>query len=174
MNDRGSRPLPYSSELHQRAHQFLVEEAHLLDTQQMTAWLGLLCPEVEYLMPVVVTAMRGNGNRSTIDHLREDLYSLTKRAERLMTDHAWTEDPPSRVRHYVTNVRTFAGAGGELEVESAVLLFRSRGDDRAPDLVSAGRSDVLAIGTDGDLRLRRRVVQVDEAVLRTQNLAILL
>ena len=29
-------------------------------------------------------------------------------SQRLATEHAWTEDPPSRPRHFVTNVRTFA------------------------------------------------------------------
>ena len=170
-----TRPLPYSNELHQRAHQFLVEEAHLLDNARMDEWLELLCPDIEYVMPATVTAMRGSGDRSTIDHLREDWYSLRKRVERLATERAWTEDPPSRVRHYVTNVRTFAGdQPDELVVESAVLLFRSRGDDRAPELVSAGRTDTLRLLPDDGLRLRRRIVHVDEAVLRTQNLAILL
>jgi len=33
---------------------------------------------------------------------------LSRRVARFLTEHAWTEDPPSRLRHYVTNVRTFA------------------------------------------------------------------
>ena len=41
-------------------------------------------------------------------HFDEDRYALDKRVERLLTEHAWTEDPPSRTRHLVTNVRTFA------------------------------------------------------------------
>ena len=38
-------------------------------------------------------------------HFDEDRYSLEKRVERLDGDHAWTEDPPSRTRHFVTNVQ---------------------------------------------------------------------
>lgn len=169
-------PLPYGDDRHQQAHQFLVEEAHLLDTGRFEEWLALVTDDVEYLMPVRVTAVKAVDEASvrTMDHFAEDHYSLRLRVERFATKHAWTEDPQSRVRHHVSNVRTFAsGAEDELRVESAVLLFRSRGDQQPPDLLSAGRDDVLR-RVDGVWRLARRVVTVDEAVLRTQNLAIFL
>jgi phthalate 3,4-dioxygenase beta subunit len=168
--------LPYTDHRHQRAHHFLVEEAAALDAHDLDRWLAMLTDDVRYRMPVQVTTSRSSGGDrgATMHHLDEDRYSLAKRVARLDTDHAWTEDPPSRVRHFVTNVRTFATAtDGELEVESAVLLFRSRGDTRPPDLVSAVRADVLR-DVDGQLRLASREVTVDEAVLRTQNLAIFL
>ena len=41
-------------------------------------------------------------------HFDEDKYSLRRRVARFPTEHAWTEDPPSRLRHHITNVRTFA------------------------------------------------------------------
>jgi phthalate 3,4-dioxygenase beta subunit len=173
-----ARPLPYGDPAHQAAHQFLVEEAALLDAADYAGWLDLLCEDIRYLMPVRVTTARGAGFDSLADmgHFDEDMYALRKRVQRLATDHAWTEDPPSRTRHFVTNVRTFrneAGAPAEFLVESAVLLFRSRGDTREADLVSAGRADLLR-ETGAGLRLARREITVDEAVLRTQNLAVLL
>ena len=58
-------------------------------------------------------------------------------------------------------------------MESALLLFRSRGDTRAPELISAGRTDLLRETGDG-LKLARREIAVDESVLRTQNLAVFL
>jgi 3-phenylpropionate/cinnamic acid dioxygenase small subunit len=170
-----ARPLPYTDPAHQAAHQFLVEEAALLDAADYSGWLELLCPDIRYLMPVRVTTARGAGFDSHPDmsHFDEDMHSLRKRVQRLATDHAWTEDPPSRTRHFVTNVRTFRVNGAEFLVESAVLLFRSRGDTREAELVSAGRADVLR-ETDAGLRLARREIRVDESVLRTQNLAVFL
>jgi phthalate 3,4-dioxygenase subunit beta len=174
------KPLPYTDPAHQAAHQFLVEEAALLDAADYAGWLDLLCDDIRYLMPVRVTTARGAGfdTLAGMGHFDEDMYALRKRVQRLATDHAWTEDPPSRTRHFVTNVRTFPSSafqneGVEFRVESAVLLFRSRGDTREADLVSAGRTDVLR-QTDGGLRLARREILVDEAVLRTQNLAVFL
>jgi phthalate 3,4-dioxygenase beta subunit len=168
-------PLPYTDPLHAQAHQFLVEEAVLLDAQVYDKWLALLCDDIHYVMPVRVTTARGAGfdTSAGMGHFDEDLYSLRKRADRFATEHAWTEDPPSRTRHFVTNVRTFAPSGGDLRVESYVLLFRSRGDIREADLLSAGRTDLLR-QVDGQLRLARREIRVDESVLRTQNLAVFL
>lgn len=172
---RSAAPLPYTDERHQMAAQFLTEEAHLLDTSDFEAWLELMDPQIRYRMPVRVTAVKAADETDvqTMHHFDEDWYSLRKRVQRFHTDYAWTEDPQSRIRHHVSNVRTFQGAGDELIVESAVLLYRSRGDRTAPSLLSAGRTDVL-IPTEVGLRLRQRDIEIDESVLRTQNLAIFL
>jgi len=182
MSGTTGAPLPYSDARHQAAAQFLVEEAHLLDTAQFEAWLDLLDPGIRYRMPVRVTAAKDASEAAvqTMDHFDEDLYSLRKRVARFATGHAWTEDPPSRLRHHVSNVRTFAaddgdgaGADDRLIVESALLLYRSRGDRNPPSIVSAGRVDTL-VATPAGLRLADRLIEVDESVLRTQNLAIFL
>jgi phthalate 3,4-dioxygenase beta subunit len=169
------RLLPYSDPEHQAAHQFLVEEAALLDAADYSGWLRLLCDDIRYVMPVRVTTARGAGFDTLADmgHFDENIYSLRKRVQRLATDHAWTEDPPSRTRHFVSNVRAFTVGETEFRAESSLLLFRSRGDTRPPDLLSAGRTDILR-RTDGGLRLARREIVVDESVLRTQNLAVFL
>jgi 3-phenylpropionate/cinnamic acid dioxygenase small subunit len=173
------RLLPYTDPDHLLAHQFLVEEAHLLDTGQFDRWFDLLTEDVTYRMPVRVTAVKAvdEATVQTMDHFDEDRHSLRLRVDRFASRYAWTEDPQSRVRHHITNVRTFAvdtevGAA-TFVVDSAVLLFRSRGDRNPPDLLSAGRTDTLR-GTPDGLRLAARVVQADESVLRTQNLAIFL
>jgi 3-phenylpropionate/cinnamic acid dioxygenase small subunit len=166
------KPLPYGDPAHQAAHQFLVEEAALLDAADYPGWLDLITEDIRYLMPVRVTTARGAPANNGMGHFDEDMYALRKRVQRLATDHAWTEDPPSRTRHFVTNVRTFRQDDG-LKVESALLLFRSRGDTRDADLLSAGRTDLLR-ETETGLKLARREITADEAVIRTQNLAVFL
>jgi phthalate 3,4-dioxygenase subunit beta len=165
--------LAFSDERHQRVHQWLVEEAELLDNRRYREWLERMTDDVVYRMPVRVTTAHSleDSMLDDMDHFDEDRYSLGKRVERFETEHAWTEDPPSRTRHYVTNVRVSEDDGDELIAKSYLLLFRSRGDVREPDLVSAERTDVLR-QVDGELRLARRDVLVDESVLRTQNLAV--
>ena len=168
--------LSFTSATHHEAHEFLVREAELLDERRYRDWLDLLAPDIVYRMPVRVTAPETleHGLLEDMAHFDEDLYSLRKRIERFETGHAWTEDPPSRTRHFVTNVRTFdAAAADEIVVKSYVLLFRSRGDIRDADLVSAERTDTLR-RTDAGLRLARREILADESVLRTQNLAVFL
>jgi phthalate 3,4-dioxygenase beta subunit len=130
-------------------------------------------------MPVRVTTALGAGFDTSpgMAHFDEDKYSLSRRVARFATEHAWTEDPPSRLRHYITNVRTFACEDdAHLVVESAELLFRSRGDVNEAALVSCGRHDVLRRCGDQkeQLKLARRTILVDESVLRMQNLAVFL
>jgi phthalate 3,4-dioxygenase subunit beta len=175
---RTGRSLPFSDERHLQAHHWLVEEAYTLDAQRYEDWLALLAEDVHYIMPVRVTTARGAGYDSSpgMAHFDENKYSLSRRVARFATEHAWTEDPPSRLRHHVTDVRTFATADpGHLVVDSGLLLYRSRGDVREPAVISAGREDLLrrAPGGDGWL-LARRTVLADDSVLRTQNLAIFL
>lgn len=173
---RVGKTLPFSDERHLQAHQWLVDESYLLDAQSYEEWLDLLAEDIHYLMPVRVTTALGSGYDTSpgMAHFDENKYSLSRRVARFLTEHAWTEDPPSRLRHYVTNVRTFATDDEDhLIVDSAVLLFRSRGDVRESALVSAGREDLLRRDGDGWL-LARRTILVDEAVLRMQNLAIFL
>jgi phthalate 3,4-dioxygenase beta subunit len=167
--------LSFTSAEHQQAHEFLVREAEILDERRFREWLDLLAPDVVYRMPVRVTAPETLEASMLADmsHFDEDLYSLRKRVERFETGHAWTEDPPSRTRHFVTNVRTYDGEDDDLVVKSYLLLFRSRGDIRDADLLSAERTDILR-RTDHGLRLVRREIMADESVLRTQNLAVFL
>lgn len=170
------KPLPFNDTRHLEAHQFLVDEAYLLDAQRYEAWLDTLTDDVRYSMPVRVTTARGAGFNTSpgMDHFAEDKYSLTQRVARMGTEHVWAEDPPSRLRHFITNVRTFAGDDpAHLVVESAELLFRSRGDVNDAALMSCGREDVLRRCGD-HWKLARRIILTDEAVLRMQNLAVFL
>jgi phthalate 3,4-dioxygenase subunit beta len=173
-----NRSLPFSDERHLQAHHWLVEEAYLLDAQRYDEWLDLLAEDIRYVMPVRVTTAVGAGFDTSpgMAHFDEDKYSLGRRVARFGTEHAWTEDPPSRLRHHLANVRTFATDDpDQLVVESAVLLYRSRGDVREAAVISAGREDLLRRAPDGvGWLLARRTILVDDAVLRTQNLAIFL
>jgi phthalate 3,4-dioxygenase beta subunit len=170
------KPFGFNDERHLQAHQFLVDEAYLLDAQDYEQWLDTLTDDIHYIMPVRVTTALGAGFDTSpgMAHFDENKYSLSRRVARFMTEHAWTEDPPSRLRHFITNVRTFASEDpGHLIVESAELLFRSRGDVNEHALVSCGREDLLR--RDGDSwKLARRTIFVDESVIRMQNLAVFL
>jgi phthalate 3,4-dioxygenase subunit beta len=173
---RSGRTLRFGDERHLQAHQWLVDEAYILDAQHYADWLDLLADDIHYIMPVRVTTALGAGYDSApgMAHFDENKYSLSRRVARFGTEHAWTEDPPSRLRHHITNVRTFATDDpAELIVDSGVLLYRSRGDVREPALISAGREDLLRRAGDG-WQLARRTILVDDSVLRTQNLAIFL
>lgn len=157
---------------------FLDLEAELLDDGRLRDWLDLVTPDVRYLVPVRIHKEQTGESRVTgvaddSFHLDEDLDSLQMRVDRIETGFAWAEEPPSRLRHHVGNVRVRAGErDDERQVRSNVLVFRSRWDRPEHDLLSAERRDVLRL-VDGEWRLARRFVVLDHTVVPTLNLAFL-
>lgn len=159
---------------------FLYKEAQVLDEGRYPEWLDLLTYDVQYQVPVRFTKERDPagdaGGMTGIDedmyHLDEDRTSLEMRVERIATGFAWCEDPPSRLRHFVTNIRVEAvpGTEHEVRVRSNVLVFRSRWDRPDSDLLSAERFDVLR-WEDGAWKLARRKVILDNTTVPTLNLS---
>lgn len=166
----------YGSETYGDVLDFVYREAEVLDERRHGEWLAMLTDDIRYVVPVRITTAHSLADSALDDmaHFDEDRYSLRKRVERFETEYAWAEDPPSRTRRYVTNVRAWEGEReDEVAVHCNLLLFRSRGDIHEHDLLSATRDDVLR-REDGVLKLARRHVLLDESVLRTQNLAVFL
>jgi 3-phenylpropionate/cinnamic acid dioxygenase small subunit len=160
---------------HIDAHMFLDEEAELLDDHDLATWMTLLSPELTYVMPVQPTRSSGRPQpgetRGYLVH--EDIRSLGLRVHRLLnSESVWAENPPSRTRRFVSNVRVRPADDGMLHVRSYQLLLRSRGDATEMDLISSERDDVLERGDDGRLRLRSRTVTVDQARLGARGLPV--
>ena len=71
------------------------------------------------------------------------------RVRKLRTGFAWAEEPHSRTRHVVSNVRVVGRLGdGGLRVESNFVLHRSRLESMQ-DLWFGCRKDVLRQTSDG-------------------------
>lgn len=165
-----------SDALYRAAYEFLFTEAEYLDDNEMESWLGLMHEDIEYEVPVRITRERaaGPGFSDSSWHMQETWGSLETRVARLKTDYAWAEDPPSRMRRCVTNIRVSPGdAEDTLNVKSNLLLFRSRFDQTSYQLFFAERRDVLQ-GADEDWKLRKRVILLDHTTLGTHNLGIFL
>ena len=153
---------------------WLDAEAELLDNGRFEDWLGLLTDDVCYRVPIRLTRERGGGSDVNFGapHFQDDIDTLRMRVARLKTEFAWAEDPPSRTRRFVTNVRPHT-LGEDVAVRSYLLMYRSRGDDASSELISAERRDVLR-RTDAGLRLCQREVLLDQATLPVRNLAVML
>jgi 3-phenylpropionate/cinnamic acid dioxygenase small subunit len=156
---------------------FLWDEAAVLDRDDLTAWLELLDRDLVYTMPVRVTKMRCDASEfaSGMMHFDEDRSSLAFRIKRFQETQAWSEDPPSRVRRFVTGVIAYESAlSGDYDVSSSLLLVRTQDDDFRVDLVTAERRDLVRVRSDGSATLARRQILVDQSTIGTHNLAIFL
>jgi 3-phenylpropionate/cinnamic acid dioxygenase small subunit len=155
--------------------EFLYHEAELLDSGKFEEWLTLLTDDVVYHMPArLTTRKRGEtGFSETTDIFTDNLASLRVRVARFGTSFAWAEDPPSRTRHFVTNVRVQRAADSEiLDVRSNLLLYRTRSDQPVPDLFSGERHDQLR-QINGSLRLARRTIYLDQTLINARHLSVL-
>lgn len=161
-------------DLHFRVVQWLNLEAELLDDRREREWLErMVCQDVVYQVPVRITVERSRGTGFVKDnyHLNERYGSLMSRVARNETGYAWAEDPPSRCRHFVTNVRAGALEDGAINVRSNLLIFRLRQEQTSPQLLSSERHDVLKYEGD-DLKLHRRTVFLDHTAIGSHNFAI--
>ncbi len=164
--------LPSSDSDHVDALLFLIGEAEVADTGDYAAWLEFMATEVQYSMPVRTTRNRVNPDvapaRSFL--LKEDRASLTLRVKRLLeSDSVWSENPASRVRRFVSNIRVRRADDG-LVVGSYLLLLRSRSDRDTYEILSADRRDLLVRDSTGTLRLAAREITIDQSRLGMANL----
>src|ERR1700733_3454748 len=110
--------------------EFLYDEAGMLDLQKFDDWANILAEDLSYTAPLRITRQgpdRLNTIVRTTLHFDDDYGSIMARLQRLATKSAWAEDPPSRTRRLVTNLRVWETAKpNELEAHSYLLLSRSR------------------------------------------------
>ena len=158
-------------------HEFLDDEAALLDNDRLTEWLELLAEDLVYRAPVRVTKNRadGLGFSPTMAHFDDTYSSVARRVARAtQSPNAWAVDPPSRIRRHVSNVRVYRTANpDEYQVLSYVLAIRSHVDQPDVCVVSAERDDVLQ-RTQSGWRLSRRDIYLTHSTLGVPNLAFFL
>lgn len=165
---------------HYEITRFLAEEAEALDEWRLRDWLGMLTDDVVYQVPVRVhREVTDDGDRVTgvqadSYHLDESRTSLEMRVERVETGFAWAEEPPTRTRHVVGNVRVRDGDDPDtVAVRSNLLLYHTRWDRPEYTILSGERRDVLR--REGQAwRLARRLVVLDNTVIPTLNMSFLL
>ncbi|MGE7760443.1 aromatic-ring-hydroxylating dioxygenase subunit beta [Peribacillus sp. NPDC097895] len=154
--------------------QWLYDEAELLDDIEFDGWFDLMHSSLRYQMPVRVNkeGVERPDYSTDMFTFNDDIELLRLRVDRLKTDYAWAEIPPSRTRRFVSNVSVKDYIEGEKAiVKSYLLIYRSRSTDIQHDLISGERNDEF-IFEDGKWKLSKRVFIVDQSTINTRNLAI--
>ncbi|MED3759536.1 aromatic-ring-hydroxylating dioxygenase subunit beta [Peribacillus frigoritolerans] len=154
--------------------QWLYDEAQLLDDIEFDDWFDLMHSSLRYQMPVRVNkeGVERPDYSTEMFTFNDDIELLKLRVDRLKTDYAWAEIPPSRTRRFVSNVRVKDYVEGEKAVvKSYLLIYRSRSTDIQHDLISGERNDEF-IFEEGKWKLSKRIFIVDQSTINTRNLAI--
>lgn len=153
---------------------FYYEEAALLDAHNYDAWIDLFSDDTYYFMPIRRTKMQRDldqeftrpGEMAYFDDTKE---LLKLRVAKLDTGKSWAEDPPSRTRHLITNVRIVEDDGQELDVESNFHLYRTRLKSEEDSWIGR-RQDTLR-RVDGSFQIVRRTVLLDQTLILSRNLS---
>ena len=159
---------------YQRVVEFLHLEAELLDGRRYNDWVTLFTEDAQYVMPIRVTReAQAEWELSPSGRVFDDnRETLGIRISRLNTEYAWAEQPPSRTRHHLSNIRVRpTSVDGEYHVRSNVLVYRSRGDKTTYDLFSAERQDILREG-ERSLTIARRHIVLDQSAISAHNISI--
>jgi 3-phenylpropionate/cinnamic acid dioxygenase small subunit len=162
--------------LQHEVEQFLYAEAALLDARKYREWLALLADDIHYWMPI-----RRTVNQSDLDleftkpgemaYFDDDRALLEMRVRKLEAGSAWAEDPPSRSRHFVSNVRIVDVDVDQITLDVCFLLRRTRLNSELTEWFGR-REDVLR-RVEGGLRLAKRHIFLDQTVIPTTNMSTL-
>jgi 3-phenylpropionate/cinnamic acid dioxygenase small subunit len=161
--------------LQHRVERALYDEAALLDAHDYAGWLEMLTDDVEYWMPIRETRSADERDREFTAfgegaYFDEDRRSLELRIEKHGTGYAWSEDPPSRTRHCVSNVRILMKhAADDVTVGCNLIVYRCR-LDTDEDWWVGRRVDRLRY-VDGRWKIARREIYLDQTVLTSKNLS---
>ncbi len=160
--------------LQHEVEQFLYAEAALLDARRYRDWLGLVADDIHYWMPIRRTVTNTDldlefTRPGAMAYFDDDRELLEMRVKKLESSSAWSENPPSRSRHMVSNVRIIEAAGDEITVEACFHLYRTRLNSEVDSWIGR-RTDVLRRHGDS-FRLAKRHIFLDQTVILATNMS---
>jgi p-cumate 2,3-dioxygenase beta subunit len=116
---------PASSVTRQQVEEFLFAEADLLDTWRLREWLALFDSEATgYYMPTTDLPDGDPGNDLYL--IADDMGKLRSRVDQLLSGVAWAENPRSRTRRMISNVKIDAADGDVLRIRANFVVYRMR------------------------------------------------
>lgn len=152
-----------SMELHYEISQFLYLEADIIDERRFSEWMNLLTEDICYVLLGTATLdreMNQAAEANPLPIIEENLHMLDIRVRRLGTKLAHAEQPPSRTRHLITNIRVVNGKNkDEVIAYSNFLVYRSRLEYKQ-ELFPGKREDLLR-RVDGTWKIASRKVVLD-------------
>jgi len=157
-------------------------EADLLDGRRYEEWLDLFTDDVHYWMPLRKNVpWRDQSGDTSGEHevgwFDDDKDTLAKRVKQLMTGIHWAEEPLSRVSHVVSNVRLVEkreslADGDEMPVTCRFFVYRNRLETETDFLV--GRREDVVRRANGNLKIAKRKILLEQSVLMAKNLTVFL
>ncbi|PWV59774.1 3-phenylpropionate/cinnamic acid dioxygenase subunit beta [Plasticicumulans acidivorans] len=163
--------------LHYEVEQFLYLEAALLDEWRFREWLELMSDDISYVLLTNTQAQTRDRRRSKQPPLtyifNESKFQLERRVARLETGMAWSEEPPSRTRHFVSNLRVLEYDDEHVETSCNYLIHRASKQRDIFTFVGTRHDALRRVEGGAGWQVYSRELALDEFVLQAPNLSIL-
>lgn len=115
---------PAYGSVREEVEAFLFDEAALLDEWDLDSWLDLFAEDGSYLIPSLDAP--DETPQSSVYLIADDRNRLGSRVKQLMGRHTWAENPPSRTRRLISNVRIREANGTEVKATANFAIYRMR------------------------------------------------
>lgn len=165
------------AELKDEIDQFLYFEASLLDERRYLDWYRLFADDLHYWMPNRMNRLMHETDQENTTETQFNLFDETKeslgwRVRQVESRKHWAEDPPSRARHLVTNIRAEpTDVADEYKVHCNFLIYRNRLESEV-DFWVGERQDVVRRIEARAWQISRRTIILDQNVVLSKNLSI--
>src|SRR5271155_2903044 len=145
----------------QSVEDLLYKEAALLDEWRLEEWLELLTEDAVYQIPP--TDVPEGDSRNTLFIVADDAIRIRSRVKQLLSKFAWAENPHSRTRRMIANVRVLGAEGDNILVSANFAVHRMRYESVDTYI---GHYDLKLVRDGKLLKIRERRVILDNEALR--------
>jgi p-cumate 2,3-dioxygenase beta subunit len=145
----------------QQVEDLLYKEAALLDEWRLDEWLELLTEDAVYEIPP--TDVPEGDSRNTLFIIADDAVRIRSRVKQLLGKAAWSENPRSRTRRMIANVRVVGADGDSILVTANFAVHRMRYESVDTYI---GHYDYKLVRKGNDLKIRERRAILDNEALR--------
>jgi p-cumate 2,3-dioxygenase subunit beta len=146
----------------ERVEDFLYAEADLIDSWQLNEWLALFDEEHgSFYMPS--TDAPESNHKEALYLIADNMTRLRSRVTQLLSGLTWSENPRSRISHFISNVRITGTDGDAVLVKANFVVFRMRFQNIDPYI---GKYYYKLLPRDGTFKILERRVILDLEALR--------
>jgi p-cumate 2,3-dioxygenase subunit beta len=145
-----------------RVEELLWEEADLLDQWALDEWLSLYTDDAHYYVPPSDVDGDTANPDAALFYIMDDRHRMQERVIRLKKIGAHSEQPRSKVRHLVSNVRV-SRDGDLILARSSFAVWRSK--DATSD-VFIGHYLHEIVEQEGGLKIAKKTCVLDMEALR--------
>lgn len=156
--------------LKDEVEQFLYNEAALLDERRYEEWIDLMAEDIHYFMPIRRNVKFGEWERENSDPASEISWFdegkdvLEGRVRQLMTGVHWAEEPVSRIRHIISNIRVVDVQGDMITTSDNFFVWHNRLLTEV-NLFAGRRDNILRRDPETGFKLVKRTILLDQSVL---------